>query len=70
MVRCFTNNRKVGFPLRETLGEGEKLAYDGKITPLLILFPKILKTLIICLKKTIIYVILLLSNIFRKEVRI
>ena len=38
MVRCFTNNRKVGFPLRETLGEGEKLAYDGNLRVAIILF--------------------------------
>ena len=40
-MRYYTNNRKVGFPLRETLGEGGKLARDGNFTPLLILFPKL-----------------------------
>ena len=34
-------SRKVGIPLGETLGAGEKLAFDGNLTPLLILFPKI-----------------------------
>ena len=34
-------SRKVGIPLRTTLGEGEKLAFDGNFTPPLILFPKV-----------------------------
>ena len=40
-VVAFSFSRKVGFPFRETLGEGEKLACDGNLYPTLILFPKI-----------------------------
>ena len=42
-MRYYTNNRKAGIPLCETLGDDGKLACDGNFTPLLILFPKIVR---------------------------
>ena len=52
---AFFHSRKVVFPLRETLGEGEKLACDGKFTPPLILFPIIVFSGISVLIKRLIF---------------
>ena len=64
--RAFFIFAKVGIPLRETLGEGGKLACDGNFTPLLILFPKTAFLENLCPIKPIDLFAILCYNLYRQ----